>query len=209
MRVTAMTQGDRRGGTSGTGQALACLIHFNAADILVETRGVGDEPGAPRALDDIYDTLPPLTPWCDLATPQGLRPAGSLRVGDLVCTHGAAALPIRAIDVQVCDWRMVGLNPFLRPVSISAGALGPNWPLCDLLLAPSAWLSLPMRQGHFLRRASDLVGRAGIGRVDCQDVTYVGLRFDRPITLGLGGLHCESEAPSTAFGARRRHGTAA
>lgn len=199
-----MTYGDRRNGTSRAGQALACLIHFDAAGILVEARGAADEPRARLALTDIYRHLPPLTPGCEVATPEGFQPAGSLRVGDLVQTEGAAPQTIREIGVQTCDWRSVGLNPFLRPVHVSAGALGPGWPLCDLLLGPSAWLSLPLRKGRILRRAVDIVGRAGVTQAECREVTYVGLHFDRPVTLSLRGLHCESEAPAATSGTRAR-----
>jgi hypothetical protein len=163
------------------------------ARVQIERRDSDGRAGPLVELSDRYSGLPSLTPTCEVATPQGFRAAAEIRVGDFVVTAGAVALPVVAIRTMVCDWRVLGLNPHLRPVRVPAGALGPGRPERELLLSPGCRLSGPGRTGPRAMLAADLAGQ---GRAACADglsVTYIGLSLQRQARLMLRGVCCESD----------------
>lgn len=65
----------------------------------------------------------------------GTKKVEDLRVGDLVCTMDGVDQPIRWIGGRMVSREDFEANPNLRPVRISARALGNNLPLHDLLVS--------------------------------------------------------------------------
>ena len=76
-----------------------------------------------------------LTTGCRVETPKGSRPVETLRAGDLVLSPEGVPQPLRAVFSRKIDPRELRLNDALRPVRISAGALGQGLPLRDLLVS--------------------------------------------------------------------------
>ena len=70
-----------------------------------------------------------------LLTPFGPRRVATLRIGDRVLTVDRGPQPIRWIGKRRLFQRDLDLNPKLRPVRISAGALGLGLPQNDLLVS--------------------------------------------------------------------------
>lgn len=70
-----------------------------------------------------------------IRTPKGDVPVQNLSQGDLVLNADGAALPIRWIGSRKLTSSELHKNPKLRPVRITAGALGPNVPSADLLVS--------------------------------------------------------------------------
>lgn len=71
-----------------------------------------------------------------IGTPNGAVAIENLRVGDLVMTRDHGPQPIRWIGSRLLSCADLTDNPKLRPVRISAGALGPDIPQSDLIVSP-------------------------------------------------------------------------
>jgi hypothetical protein len=68
----------------------------------------------------------------EIATPCGPRRIENLRPGDLVSTRDHGAQAIRWIGSRRLTRAVLAAHPRLRPICISAGALGPGVPATDL-----------------------------------------------------------------------------
>jgi hypothetical protein len=76
-----------------------------------------------------------------IATPTGETPVETLAVGDLVLTADGRAAPVKWVGIQTVATLFADpLRAF--PIRITAGALGPNLPLRDLLVSPDHALFL-------------------------------------------------------------------
>lgn len=71
-----------------------------------------------------------------IKTPNGLRLIESLKVGDLVETLDNGPQPIRWVGNKKLSAATLSSQPHLRPICIKMGALGPDTPICDLIVSP-------------------------------------------------------------------------
>lgn len=151
------------------------------------------------------------TPGTRITTPTGARRIETLRAGDLICLHGAAPAPLRALPSRHVAADELTAHPNLRPIRIRAGALGQDaagrgLPARDLLVSPQ----------HRVLAASPIVRRMfGCGEVliaachlttlpgvevarDVGHVTYMHLVLDRHSVVWSDGLPTESFYPGPA-----------
>ncbi|MBA4491272.1 Hint domain-containing protein [Paracoccus sp. S1E-3] len=132
-----------------------------------------------------------------IATPEGPRAVETLRAGDLVLTVDHGARPLHWTGSCNVDTRG---QERLRPVRISAGALGTRLPKADLVVSPqhrvfvrSAIARNMFGSDEVLVAAKHLVGLPGIGfEAGESAVTYVHLLFDRHELVFANGAVSES-----------------
>lgn len=129
-----------------------------------------------------------------ISTPDGDRPAETLRPGDMVLTKDEGAQPLRWIGSR----SVTATGPF-APVHISAGTFGAHR---DLLVSPlhrvvirDVLAELLFGEDEVLVAARDLVNDVSITRRAGGTVTYVHLLFDRHQVVFSEGLETESFLP--------------
>ena len=146
-----------------------------------------------------------------IATPDGPRPAGSLRAGDLVLTEDDGVQPLTHVGHQPLSGAELFLWPGLRPVRVCSGALGPGTPMADLWLPPAhrvvasgPIVSALFGEAEVLVRIGDLVDHRSI-RPDhtLRQAAYVHLGLLRHQILIAEGVGCESLAPDVPDGQPR------
>jgi len=71
-----------------------------------------------------------------IETPDGPRPVEDLSEGCLVCTRDAGAQPVRRLLSRAIGPKDLARSPALRPIVITAGAIGPGIPARDLRVSP-------------------------------------------------------------------------
>jgi len=138
-----------------------------------------------------------------LMTPRGPRRAADIAIGDLVCTRDVGVQPVVWIKSQTVTRAELRANPKLRPVRITAGALGNGQPSRDLLVSRQhrMMLSSPLIEqicGHreVLVPAIKLTALAGV-HVDktVARVSYIHIMFDRHQIVFAEGAPSESFLP--------------
>ncbi|MEL7255905.1 MAG: Hint domain-containing protein [Pseudomonadota bacterium] len=149
------------------------------------------------------------TPYADIPcfgrgtlidTPKGPRAVETLKVGDMIVTHGGARR-IVWVDHQAL------FRPIQKrwPVRIARGALGDGLPYRDLTVSPQHAMLLrdPQLELHFetseaFVRARHLVGLPGIERVERQIVEYFHIMLDGHDVIYAEGAETETFFPGPA-----------
>lgn len=135
-----------------------------------------------------------------IATPEGERPVEDLARGDLVRTAQGKAEPIVLISRRTISSKELAKAPGLRPVRITAGALGDGLPRRDLLVSPQHRLqvSSPIAARmfgteHVLVAAFRLTNLSGI-YVDTklEELTYVHILLRHHDVIFAEGTPSES-----------------
>lgn len=95
---------------------------------------------SPNGAEDSID-YPPQSVTCFAAgtlieTAEGPRRIEDLAIGDMVMTRDHGLQPVRWIGGTRIDAHQLDLRPQLRPIHISAGALGRGAPTADLVVSP-------------------------------------------------------------------------
>lgn len=130
-----------------------------------------------------------------IATGNGETPIEALCLGDLVRTLHRGLQPVRWIGRRELSDDDLRAWPRLRPIRISAGALGQGLPRRDLLVSPQHRILIdsPIAERMFGTRemlvaANKLTPLPGIRQVEAaRPVTYYHLLFDRhEVILGNG-----------------------
>src|SRR5690606_4174674 len=110
-----------------------------------------------------------LTPGTRIATPGGPRPAMEIRPGDRVLTCDGGAEEVLWTGARRISGARLHAMPWLRPVRIRAGALGPGAPADDLIVAPGQRVVVTgaaardlFAEAEVLVAARDLVDGRGI-----------------------------------------------
>lgn len=130
----------------------------------------------------------------------GPMPVELLRPGALVRTRDHAYQPLRWVGRRIVSPVWMRRAPNLRPVRISAGALGPGLPAQDLTVSPqhrillrSAIVARVSGQEELLVPAKALIGLPGITLVEAPGWTiYFHLLFDRHEIIFANGAEAES-----------------
>jgi Hint domain len=141
----------------------------------------------------VVEALPSFTADCMIATAAGARRAGDLLPGTGVVTRDNGIVTLRGMGAVTAGWRALGLNPVLRPILIRAGALGPDCPDADMVVAPGHRMIVAdgaSPEGGIAARL--LLGRPGIERMGTEGmgstpVTYVQLVFAAPQVILVNG----------------------
>lgn len=170
----------------------------------IETLDDADRVNGRLAISALAAALPCFTGTAAIATATGPRLADELRPGDRIATRDHGFCEIAWIGRHDYDWRMLGLNPFLRPVMIRAGALGQGLPMRDLLVSPNHRMLVarhreaPADDAEALVPACDLIGRPGIERSDRPAVAYLQILLARHEVILAEGAWSESYQPAPA-----------
>lgn len=135
-----------------------------------------------------------------LEIPDGLRTIEELRVGDLVVTKDNGAQPVRWIGSRTISAATLQAHPHLRPIRISAGALGSGTPTADLVVSPQHRIlvrsSIAQRMfgsTEVLVAAKQLVLLDGIDIADdMQGVEYFHVMFEQHEVVFANGAETES-----------------
>ncbi|MDU8944464.1 Hint domain-containing protein [Ovoidimarina sediminis] len=135
-------------------------------------------------------------------TDLGPTPVEALTVGTLVQTLDRGLQPVRWIGHRHLSRQDLRAFPHLRPVTITAGALGGGLPWSDLTVSPqhririADWRAeLYFGEPEVLVPAKALIDGRTIVEADVEDVTYWHLLFDRHELLLSNGLPSESLHP--------------
>jgi hypothetical protein len=137
-------------------------------------------------------------------TPEGARLVEDLCPGDLVCTADRGPQPVRWVGRRTISLNELRRDPRLWPVTIAAGAFGPELPTRDLSVSRQhrilrgGWAcELYFAEPEVLVPACKLVNGRTV-RLDEPrgDVTYVHFLCDRHEIVFAEGLAAESFYPS-------------
>ncbi|MFB2531252.1 Hint domain-containing protein [Paracoccus sp. p3-h83] len=162
-------------------------------------------------------TAPCFTAGTLIDTPQGPRLIETLVPGDLVLTCDHGAQPLRWIGRRHFTRDQLASLPHLRPIRISAGALGGGCPSRDLVVSPQhrVLVRSPIAQRMFsapevLVAARHLCALDGVDVLPCgAGVSYLHLMFDRHEVILSNGAATESLYPGPealrALGPAARH----
>ncbi|PVA09489.1 hemolysin-type calcium-binding protein [Pelagivirga sediminicola] len=146
------------------------------------------------------------TPGTRIETPEGPRLVEEMREGDRVQTKDNGADEIQWIGSRRMTGARLFAMPKLRPIRISAGALGAGRPDAQLLVSPEHRMLV---QGDVARAlfntpevlisAKDLIN-SGTIKVDLsvREVTYIHLLLPRHQIIWANGLETESFHPASA-----------
>jgi hypothetical protein len=146
------------------------------------------------------------TPGTYIDTPMGPQRIETLRAGDLVQTRDNGAQPITWTGARRMTGARLFAMPHLRPVRISASALGGHRPDAELLVSPDhrMLVSGPVAQALFnvpevLVSARHLIdGTSIFADTRVTEVTYVHLLFEQHQILTANSLPSESFHPASA-----------
>lgn len=141
-----------------------------------------------------------------IATPDGPRPVEALGEGDLVLDNEGQAHPIRWAGGRHVSGAEMAANPKLRPIRISAGALGPGVPMRDLILSPQHRVLIRSQiarrmfgTDEVLVPAIHLLDADGIAQIDAPlGQSYHHLMLDDHHILLSEGAETESLLPGPA-----------
>lgn len=135
-----------------------------------------------------------------IETDTGARAIEDLSRGCLIRTRDHGLRAVRWVGSTRLDADRLDLQPNLRPVRISAGALGPGQPARDLVVSPqhrvlvrSAIAQRMFGQNEVLVAAKHLLGLPGIRVMNpSQGITYLHLLFDHHEIVRSDGAWTES-----------------
>lgn len=135
-----------------------------------------------------------------IETDRGPRAIETLQPGDLVLTRDNGLQPLRWLGQRRLGPADLAVAPNLRPVRISAGALGPGCPAHDLEVSPQHRLMVRSRiarrmfgADEVLVAARHLCGLPGIAEIEtATEVCYLHMLFDRHEIVQANGAPAES-----------------
>lgn len=185
-------------GCSGSDEGQICWPAFRA-DAPYECLP-GRAPMQAVTLDPQQGGTPCLAKGTLVLTSEGPRPVETLRPGALVHSRDHGAQRLRWIGTVVLDTHSLARQPQLRPVRISAGSLGAELPVQDVVVAPQQRVLVSSTAARTMFGASEiliaarqLVGMPGISAAaDLTEVTYLQLLFDRHELILSNGAWTES-----------------
>ncbi|MFO1173937.1 MAG: Hint domain-containing protein [Paracoccaceae bacterium] len=170
---------------------------LHGADARIEALDSDGRVAATATLACVQAALPCFCDDTPIDTPDGPVPAGALRPGQLLLVRDGPPQPLLWVGRRSFDWRLLGLNPALRPVVIRANAIAPGLPASDVAFSPSHRIALSGTAGGLVA-VGDLVGHPGVESRACQSVTYVQLLLDPGALVSAAGLWGESFHPELA-----------
>lgn len=155
------------------------------------------------AFSNIEKVTPCFTIGTMIATQRGAVRVEDLAVGDLVETLDHGLQPLRWVGQRVLSLADLIVQPNLRPVRISAGALGAGLPERALMVLPqhrmlvaAARAEMLFGTGEVLMAALHLTGLAGVEQVLPTGVIYLCLLFDAHELIRAEGTWTESFQPA-------------
>ncbi|MEL6206197.1 MAG: Hint domain-containing protein [Pseudomonadota bacterium] len=134
-----------------------------------------------------------------IMTPDGPRPAGTLRRGDRVTALGLGPIALVWTSMRRVRFGQMRTSPGLAPVSLPPHALGGGAPRRPLRLSPRAGVLIEAQGGPaegVLVPADALTGRGGCEICQARDVDYVQLVTERHAIIAADGVLVETLHPA-------------
>jgi hypothetical protein len=142
------------------------------------------------------------TPGTKIVTPRGEVLIENLQVGDQVVTRDSGAQVIRWIGSRRITRDELRQDASLRPILITAGALGYGLPEQDMMVSrqhrmlfSGSRAELLFGTDEVLVRAAHLLDMPGVSVATVEDVTYIHLLFDKHEVILANGAWSESFQP--------------
>ncbi|WP_181420744.1 Hint domain-containing protein [Rhodobacter viridis] len=180
-------------------------LHFDGYDESsgrIEGRDAAGDQLFSMDIRKLLGSVPCFTANSQIATGQGMIPVSALTPGTRVITRDNGMQELLWVGRRRFGWQALGLNPLLRPVRISAGALGQGLPERDMVVSPNhRFLTRMPGEGEAAERltmARDLVGLYGIACDAAIEVEYWQLLFARHELVLADGSWSESFLPTQA-----------
>jgi len=163
------------------------------------------------------DETPAAGPVCfaggtKILTPCGEIPVEDLQIGDIVTTLDDGPMPILWISKTKCSWPLESDQS--KPIKISAGALGQNSPMRNLVVSPQHKVLLSDASAHelfaktqVLAPAKGLLSLPGVRSMKGKrDVVYYHVLMAKHSILVSDGAPTESFFPGVcAMGMLKKH----
>lgn len=128
-------------------------------------------------------------PMTRITTSFGEVYAQALRKGDMVRTPQGNFARIEHIDRLHLDEGFLHLHPSVQPIRIRRGALGPNLPAQDIVVAPYQMIRPgPPRVAVKSIYAAELLGKPFVTRATENQITYTRIYFTRATSGFCEGL---------------------
>ncbi|MBT0956860.1 Hint domain-containing protein [Alphaproteobacteria bacterium KMM 3653] len=176
------------------------FITYTSADQEDGVVTFGD--GSTMTFEEIENVIPCFTPGTMIATPIGERKVEDLRAGDKVITRDNGIQTIAWYGATELDQVELIKRPHLKPILISAGALGNGLPERDMMVSPqhrvlvaNEQTALYFEEREVLVAAKHLVGKPGIMEVDVPGTTYIHFMFQQHEVVLSDGAWTESFQP--------------
>ena len=190
---------------SAWGWALTNIIYdpFNPENGTVEfLDGYGNVIGS-MSFSGIEKVIPCLTPGTRVVTDRGELRVEELRAGDRVMTRDNGLQELRWVGRRDLSLADLIVNPALRPVEITAGALGQGLPLRDMKVSPQhrmlmmgARAEMLFGEAEVLVAATHLTALPGVAEKLTAGISYIHLLFDRHEIICADGAWTESFQPA-------------
>lgn len=166
----------------------------------IQIRRVLSDDGNTLNIDREPDNFICFTAGTRIETANGPLAAEKITQGDLLCTRDHGLQPV--IWAGSSTVRFTQENAHLRPVRITAGALGPGVPEHALCVSPNhrVLVCSPIAtricgSSDVLIAAKHLIGAAGIAQENIRDTRYIHLALARHEVLISNGAETESFFP--------------
>jgi hypothetical protein len=124
-----------------------------------------------------------------ILTPDGERAVETLRIGDKVTTIDGLSRRIKWVGVRSFSTRFVKNSKRLMPVTVKAGALGPDLPVRDLRLSPGHSLYM---EGVLVNADLLLNGVSVHQRFDGDRISYFHIELETPDVIFADGAPAET-----------------
>ena len=151
----------------------------------------------------IEQVIPCFTPGTLISTDRGEVPVEDLRTGDKVVTRDNGLQVVRWIGRRDLSLADLIVKPALRPVEITAGALGHGLPLRDMQVSPQhrmliegARAEMLFGEAEVLVAAIHLTALPGVEQKLTAGVQYIHVLFDRHEIICADGAWTESFQPA-------------
>ena len=151
----------------------------------------------------IEQVIPCFTPGTLITTDRGDVAVEDLQAGDMVMTRDNGLQPLRWIGRRELSMADLIVKPNLRPVQISAGALGYGLPLRDMKVSPQhrmliegARAEMLFGEPEVLVTAKHLCVLPGVAEKMTAGVSYIHLLLDRHEIICADGAWTESFQPA-------------
>lgn len=176
--------------------------NFDSRSGSIELRDADGVVLSAHSISSVVSSVPCLMPEARVLTERGEVAAQYLCPGVRVVTRDNGLQTVQHVFERHYDWRALGLNPLLRPVKLSVGALGNGRPEGEILLTPSQLLTVTLpgatRAGEWLVRAIDLIGQEGVTSEPLREVRYIQPVFAERQHLMVDGFWTECPPQSRA-----------
>ena len=186
------------------------ILNLIGADVDFITFDVGDPEagvvtfnnGDTMAFSEIERVIPCFTAGTLIATPKGEVLVEKLKPGDRILTRDNGIQTVRWVGHKRLEFKDLKMAPQLRPIRISAGALGNDVPDRDMLVSPSHRMlmvshlaELYFGQSEILVAAKHILALDGVEVAEQPYVTYIHIMCDNHEIVLADGAWSESFQP--------------